>query len=262
MLPKSLLIGFLILVPFVPFGQIVPISLKAKIQEARKQQLPSKIAAQFLDFPYIENALSKENPEQLITDLSGFDCVTLFDNVYALYTSNGVDSSYLHQLVKVRYFKPGRVSYENRNHYFSSTIEKLQREGQLIPIHAPTEISVEKELNLLSEFLKKKSLQINLDSLRLMENRFSNKQFRFIPTKAIPTVMTQMKEGDLVLFVTNNRHMDFHHVGFLVKKENEWHILHASQQYKKVIISPESLMVYMKKHPSFPGIQVYHLNLP
>lgn len=259
---KFLLLSFLVFISHVQDGQILSHELKKRIEEARHQKLPVRIADQFLGLPYVENALSKQNPEQLITDLSGFDCVTLFDNIYALYASNGIDSRYLDHLVKVRYFKPGRITYENRNHYFSSTIEKLQKEGQLIPLQTEFDVTTKKDLILLSEYLKNKGLQINIDSLRVMEKQFSSDHFRYIPTKSIPKVLDHIQEGDLILFVTNNQHMDFHHVGFLVKKENQWHILHASQQYKKVIISPENLMEYMKKHPSFPGIKIYHLNLP
>lgn len=263
MRPNKFLLSVLLLVSFCHFGQIVSPNLKRKIDSARVFKQPIKIAAQFLGLPYIENALSRQNPEQLITDLSGFDCVTLFDNVYALYTSKGQDTSYLNQLIKVRYFEPKRVLYENRNHYFSSTIEKLLAEGQLEAVRQPGgELTVKKSLNVLSESLKNKSLQINLDALKMMEQRFSSNAFTFIPTKQIPKILPKLREGDLVLFVTKHEHMDFHHVGFLVKKGARWHILHASQHYKKVIVSPEHLMEYMQKHPSFPGIQVYHLNLP
>jgi hypothetical protein len=249
--------------PTILLGQIVTNDLKKNIEIARNSNQPIKIAEQFLGLPYKAFALSKENPEHLITDLSGFDCVTLFDNVYALYTSKGVDSDYIKQLIKVRYFQPGRVTYENRNHYFSSTVKKLGDAGELKQVHdAIFEVSTPKNLDVLSQFLKKHPYQISMDSILKMEKQFSTKQLIYFPTKSIPKITHLIKEGDLVLFLTNQENMDFHHVGFLVKKGKNWHILHASQQHKKVIVSNESLLEYMRKHPSFPGIQIYHLHLP
>lgn len=244
-------------------GQILSNKLKRAIDQARLEKQPITIAKHFLGLPYKAFALSKENPEQLITDLSGFDCVTLFDNMFALYTSKGIDSSYINQLIKVRYFHPGRVTYENRNHYFSSTIQKLEKSGYLSQVReSKFEVSSPKSLDVLSEHLKKHHYQISIDSIEYMEKKFSTAHLTYFPTKSIPKILPFIQEGDLVLFVTNNKHMDYHHVGFLVKKGKNWHVLHASQQYKKVIVSPESLQEYMRKHPSFPGIQIYQLNLP
>ncbi len=244
-------------------GQIIDRKLKITIEKSREEGKPMQIATHFLGLPYVAFALSKENPEQLITDLSGFDCVTFFDNVYALYKSKGIDSVYINELIKVRYYHPGRVTFENRNHYFSSTIEKLSRENELIAIKEPSvELRTSKKLNVLSEYLKKRSLKVSIDSVKKMENKFSNAEMNYIPRNAISKILPKIHDGDLVLFLTHHQTMDFHHVGFLVKKGKDWHVLHASQQYKKVIVSPETLMQYMQKHPSFPGIQVYHLNLP
>jgi cell wall-associated NlpC family hydrolase len=244
-------------------AQIISPDLRKHIFEAREQHNHIHLATYFLGKPYVAFALSKENPEQLITDLSGFDCVTLFDNVFALYTSKGIDSSYINQLIKVRYFHPGRITYENRNHYFSSTIQKLEKSGYLSQVReSKFEVSSPKSLDVLSEHLKKHRYQISIDSIEHMEKQFSTAHLTYFPTKSIPKILPFIQEGDLVLFVTNNKNMDYHHVGFLIKKGNNWHVLHASQQYKKVIVSPENLEEYMRKHSSFPGIQIYHLNLP
>ncbi len=253
----------LLLLSFPNFSQIISNDLKKVIEAARLEKQPIKIAEQFLGLPYKAFALSKENPEQLITDLSGFDCVTLFDNVYSLYTSKGKDSSFINQLIKVRYFHPGRITYENRNHYFSSTAQKLMAEGLMIPItDEKYESYCTKKLNVLSKMLSKHHYQVSIDSVVQMENKFSSNKMPYFPTKNIPKILNHLNEGDVVLFLTNQSTMDFHHVGFLVKKGKDWHVLHASQLYKKVIVSPETLIEYMHKHPSFPGIQVYHLNLP
>lgn len=259
----QLVFCFFLFIFFESNGQIIDQNLKKTIVKARLENKPIKIAEQFLGLPYKAFALSKENPEQLITDLSGFDCVTLFDNVYALYKSKGIDSAYINQLIKVRYYHPGRVTFENRNHYFSSTIEKLSRENELIQLKDPTvEKFTSKKLTILSEYLKKRSYKVSIDSIKNMERQFSTSQMNYIPRNAISKIYGKIRDGDVVVFLTHHETMDFHHVGFLVKKKNNWHVLHASQQYKKVIVSPESLLEYMKKHPSFLGIQVYQLNLP
>jgi len=258
-----LIFCFLVLFLFESKGQIIDRKLKIAIEKSRAEGKPIQIASHFLGLPYIAFALSKENPEQLITDLSGFDCVTLFDNVYALYKSNGIDSIYLNELIKVRYYHPGRVTFENRNHYFSSTIEKLSRANELIPLRESSiEKITSKNLNVLSEYLKKRSYNVSIDSIKKMENEFSNLKMNYIPRNMISKISNEIKDGDIVVFLTHHQTMDYHHVGFLVKKKNEWHVLHASQQYKKVIVSPENLLEYMRKHPSFLGIQIYHLNLP
>ena len=126
---------FFLLFSFVGFSQVIPGPLKVKIKEARLQKDPLLIANQFTGLPYASHALSKENPEKLVVDFSGFDCVTFVENIWSLYRSKGLDSLFLQELTQIRYRK-SPISFENRNHYLSATLEQMEDKGlfkQVIP---------------------------------------------------------------------------------------------------------------------------------
>lgn len=234
--------------------------LNETIRLAHQQNNHLIIAESFLQRPYKAFALSTENPEKLVVDFTGFDCVTFLENVISLYISQGKDELFLHSLRNLRYANADTISYESRNHYFTSAVKKLKQQQFLTEISTQESRAVKKNFSLLSQFLSGKGKKIDVETIRQTELQLSRDSLQYIPSQAVAKVKKQFQSGDLVVFVSKKNNLDCQHVGFLNLVRGEIHILHASQESKKVIVSDKSLVDYLKTHPNFLGIQVFRPN--
>lgn len=213
-----------------------------------------EIGKRFIAKPYRANMLSNANPEVLITSLEAFDCVTFLENSLAIKYANGDDSLYPKALKHVRYAGDS-VQYEKRYHYFTDAMQSLAFPLIIDSAHAT---KLRKDFSFLSTFLQKK-LPISVD-LNLLANRelsLASRTFQYTSVTHVPSLLPLIQSGDLVGFVTSNPHLDFLHTGMLVRRGNKIHLLHASQDKKQVVLSEESLQVYLKSHPKFIGICVF-----
>ena len=244
-----------LLFPFLDFSQVIPAVVIPRIQAAREKQNPLIIAEQFYGLPYASHALSKENPEKFVVDFSGFDCVTFVENVWSLYRSKGIDSTFLRELEQIRYARKP-ISYENRNHYLSATFLQMEEKGlfkQVIP--ASFRILAVKKVDFLSQFLAPKKWLVVLPAIQQMEEDLA--PMTYIPSAKFSTIVTYLQNGDIIAFVSKRKDLDYQHVGFVREFKGEFHLVHASQDRKQVCQSVESISVYLKNHPSMIGFNVF-----
>ena len=246
---------FFLLFSFAGFSQVIPGPLKEKIKEARLQKDPLLIATQFTGLPYASHALSKENPEKFVVDFSGFDCVTFIENIWSLYRSKGVDSLFLHELTQIRYRKTP-ISFENRNHYLSATLNQMEDKGlfkQVIPSKY-LKLAV-KKVEFLSHYLAPKKYLIVVDSIKAAEASLG--PITYVPSSQFAAVSSFVRTGDLIAFVSKRKDLDYQHVGFVREMGGQFYLVHASQDRRKVCQSVESISVYLKNHPSMIGFNVF-----
>lgn len=219
---------------------------------------PMELAQKFLGRPYQTQALAKENPEYWHLDLNGFDCITLMDQVYALYVSQGSQAQYLQALQDIRY--AGRsLRFEHRQHYFSAAAQHMVQTGKWKTV-LPSSLLVHesRHLNVLSKSLQGKSLRLDLAQVQEMEKAISQQTFRYLPMAQLPKALAMLQDGDVLAMVAApGKGIDVWHVGFAIKQGQEWHLLHASQSHARVEISPEPLAAYLKSKKQFIGIQLY-----
>jgi hypothetical protein len=248
-------IVFFLLFSFVGFSQVIPRPLKDKIKEARLQKDPLLIANQFTGLPYASHALSKENPEKFVVDFSGFDCVTFVENIWSLYRSKGVDSLFLQELTQIRYRKTP-ISFENRNHYLSVTLDQMEDKGlfkQVIPLKYLK--LADKKVDFLSHYLAPKKYMIVVDSIKATEAALG--PITYVPSAQFAAVSSFVRTGDLIAFVSKRKDLDYQHVGFVREMGGQFYLVHASQDRRKVCQSVESISVYLKSHPSMIGFNVF-----
>jgi hypothetical protein len=63
-------------------------------------------------------------------------------------------------------------------------------------------------------------------------------------------------EGDIIGLTTNIPGLDILHVGILVRKSKQIHLIHASSRAKKVIVSEETLESYLESRKNITGIMI------
>jgi len=225
-------IVFLLLFSFIGFSQVIPGPLKDKIKEARLQKDPLLIANQFTGLPYASHALSKENPEKFVVDFSGFDCVTFVENIWSLYRSKGVDSLFLQELTQIRYRKTP-ISFENRNHYLSATLDQLEDKGLFKQVIPSTYLKLAvKKVEFLSHYLAPKKYVIVVDSIKATEASIG--PITYVPSAQFASVNSFVRTGDLIAFVSKRKDLDYQHVGFVRKMGGQFYLVHASQDRRKV----------------------------
>ncbi len=133
-----------------------PISpaLRDVIKKSHDQKDVIPIASFFLGLPYLANKLSNSSPENIYYSFNDFDCVTFVENVWALYYSKGIDRLFQKRLIQIRY--QNQVSFEERQHYLTSALQKMVYLNLLSPLNnAKNSFKVYKDIHYLSTFLKK-----------------------------------------------------------------------------------------------------------
>ena len=245
----------ILLFPLIAFSQVIPSAVLPRIQAAREKRNPLLIAEQFYGLPYYSHALSKENPEKFVVDFSGFDCVTFVENVWSLYRSRGIDSTFLRELEQIRYARKP-ISFENRNHYLSATFLQLEDRGLFNQVIPPSyRVLAVKKVDFLSQFLAPKKWMIVLPAIQKMENDLG--PLTYVPSASFSQVSSYLQSGDVIAFVSKRKDLDYQHIGFIRKQKGQYFLVHASQDRKQVCQSVESISVYLKNHPSMIGFNVF-----
>jgi len=208
-----------------------------------------QISDHFINTPYAANTLvgSPQEAEQLIINLSAFDCFTFLDVVEALRRSSVVDDFHA-QLKNVRY-RNATVAYAMRRHFFSDWVT-----GAATPIGDVTTTvgqgsaqAVVKQLNRRSEGTRW------LADIPIVSRRIS-----YIPVSEIDTQMLSlMQTGDYVGVYSELAGLDVSHTGLIVKSKGKVMLRHASSRRGVERVVDEELITYLQGKP---GLVVYRVN--
>jgi hypothetical protein len=175
--------------------------------------------------PYVRNPLVGDavSPEVFTVSLAGFDCVTHVETVLALALTRTVEG-FLTLLRRIRY-KNGVVEWRSRNHYMSDWIRNNVRGGVI------------KNLTTGADTVTRSKV---LDLIRGLRRR--RVVVRCFPKQRFAKMKNQIRDGDLIFFVSTKQHLDVFHVGILFRDESDGQILlnHASRSRGGVI---EQLLV-------------------
>lgn len=249
------------------------------LQDARRQpsstNMPVFFAMKFLGRPYVAHTLEVNDKEQLVINTRQLDCTTLIENVVALtqcaYNKRYSWDDYLHYIYKIRYKDGKNKGYASRLHYFTQWIDDNTKKGIVREIQQPVPpFSGLQTINLSymsNNAMKYKALKSNpklVKQIRIEENRFTGRKYRYIPKSMVKTTACMKKavnNGDIIAITCNKKGLDIAHLGIAVWKNDGLHLLNASQIHKKVVLEPMLLGTYLKKHPSHTGIRVVRENM-
>ena len=233
------------------------------LKEQETGERISSIARFFLDTPYKSNTLNTADGEKLIVNLRELDCVTFVENVLALaflpeYTSSSEDA-FKKNLQKIRYRDGTIEDFTSRLHYSSDWLYEMQQNLLLKDITADLGgIKHTKEINFMSGHHElypalKNNPQL-LTKIKNLEASINKRTRYYIPKSDIDKVYSKIKAGDIILITTNIAGLDTSHLGIAILYNGTIHLLHASSEYKKVMISLSPLKEYMAGIRSQSGI--------
>ena len=229
-------------------------------------ELMVKAALSLLGTPYVAHALEGNKKEELVINLLELDCVTLVENCLALTRTAQYPSpdyeNFVRQLQTIRY-RSGHINgYTSRLHYTTDWIAD----------NVTMEI-----IEYITQSLGGKSFQPNVgfmsanperypaleenptdvERIRDIEQTINQRDiYYYIPKTEIEDKQALIQSGDIICFTTSVKGMDISHVGMAYWDNDRLSFIHASTQYMKVVIEPQSLIDYCKGIKTNTGIMV------
>jgi hypothetical protein len=252
----------------------------AKIKQAKAEKLDTlpigeRVAAMgklFLGTPYVAGTLDVDsNVEWLTVDLHSFDCVTFYENAWALArlirsSWDPTPSEYIHELTFLRYRNGQFGLYHSRLHYtidyFFDNENKRFLQNMTPDIGGQYVKRDERVINFMTAH-RGSYKQLAHDNteyaamLKVEKNINARKGFDYIPKEDVAKVESKIATGDILGITTNIAGLDCSHTGIAIRMpDGRIHFMHASSLMGKVIISDEPLAEYLTHSSHQTGIIV------
>lgn len=261
------------------FAQTDPLANQLIQLSATPGKTPGETAVQIgkklLGKPYVAHTLDGQTAEHLVVNLNAFDCTTYLETVVSLAlarTDAGtkdepaqVEQRFRQYLTQLRYRNGQIDGYASRLHYFSDWLRNNEKMGLLTEITArlPGSMSVAKPVSYMTTATHRypaMSDPIVYKQMLLTETALSRQSFSFIPTKHVRQAEGQLCEGDIVMLMAARPGLDMRHVGLVTRQpDGRMHLLHASSDHKRVVISSVPISEYLLAHKRLSGIRVARL---
>jgi Protein of unknown function (DUF1460) len=243
-----------------------------KVQNAKGVALDDftlNIAKSFLNRPYKARTLEGNQNEKLVVNLREFDCSTFVESCIAMgltYRKDDISfDKYQKYLQRLRYYKNGKIKgFESRINYFSDWLYTHQEDGLLVNV-TPLMGGIEwkKNINFMSLHWNKypfpKDMEL-LGKIIKIEERINSQNYTYIPKSKVKSIENQFLNGDIIGITTNIDGLDVTHEGFAIRlQDKRVYLLHASSDFKRVMVTDKPLSEYLAKNKNQTGIMVARL---
>jgi hypothetical protein len=222
------------------------------------------IGEHFLGTPYIAHSLEESGEEHIVTNLRGFDCLTLVENclAFARCLSGGRTSfdDFRGELTHIRYSGGVIDGYASRLHYFTDWVGDNARKGVVSDLTATFDgEEYRKPINFMSTHRDKYKQLVNdvaCSRVQTAEQRLSRGSLYRIPSAKISSMSGSLCNGDIIGTVTSMEGMDISHTGMVIMEDGIAKFLHSPLSGEAVTISEGSLAEYVRRNRSLTGIVV------
>lgn len=233
-------------------------------------KLMLQIANSLVGTPYVGHTLETEGEEHLVVNLREFDCTTFIETVLALTMTVQSDAPGVEtfcQILQALRYRKGRIDgYGSRLHYFSEWIADNEKKGFVENITnqfegEPLKISVNYMSTHPEAYLQLKDDSLMRLKIATVENKLSDlSKTYYLPKEKVSLKEPQLPEGTIVGITTNIEGLDFIHTGILIRVGQQIHLLHASSDNKKVLISEQPLSEYLMSNKRQTGIVILSID--
>ena len=223
-----------------------------------------EIGYSFLGTPYVGATLENGLEEKLVINLRELDCTTFAENCLALartVKSGKTDfESYAAELEKIRYRNGIRNQYPSRLHYFSDWIHN--NAGKKIISEEPNlkGEKFEKTVRFMSSHPESypvlKAHPELIPEIAEQEKQLSSVSFYYFPKSNPENLLKNLKHGDIIGLTSSTEGMDINHVGIIIWKDGQFHLLHAPLSGGKVLISEGPITDFLKPASKNSGIMI------
>jgi hypothetical protein len=205
--------------------------------------------------------------EVLVVNLRLFDCVTFVESMISLSQTHRVANPtfdvFKEKLKHLRY-RNGRIDYAARLHYFSDWLFENEKQGIIKQITKDLEGEIYPKKVFYMSY-KKDTMYGNMadpltyETIKNVENDITTREKIYIPKNKVAAMQHLLKDGDIIGITNKTDGMDMAHAGIIVRVDGQAHLMHASSQYRKVIITEGPLSDYLLKNKMQTGIMVARL---
>ncbi|MEE8328750.1 MAG: N-acetylmuramoyl-L-alanine amidase-like domain-containing protein [Thermodesulfovibrionia bacterium] len=199
------------------------------------------LSRNFLDMDYRESTLigDADTPEAFVINLKGVDCFTFIDYIEAMRISRSF-ADFKENLKKIRY-REGRVSYKNRNHFFTDW-----RKFNSGLVHDCTEQTGKKMTRGITKLLNYRE-----DGMYFLQGiEPVQREIQYIPSHSIDdSVIKKIKTGDYAGIYSEKEGLDVSHVGIIIKGMNSIYLRHASSEKKHRKVIDQDFKSYISGTP-------------
>ena len=228
-----------------------------------KAETALQIAQHFLGSPYAAHTL-EQTSENLVPNLTQFDCYTFVESIVALTLTRHQAGNYAvyQQFLRQLRYRSGRINgYGSRLHYFLEWAQQAQANGLLRDVSQELGgVAIQKKIDFMSAHqMHYSAFAEGQSQIVEAERKLSQSQWFYVPKIQVAAVVNQLQNGDIVAFTSAKTGLDFNHEGFVVIKNKRAHLLHASTDHQKVLISSETLLVYLQRIKSHSGLLILRL---
>jgi len=249
-------------------GELIRFLDEKKPSPASSGQLALEIGRFFLGTPYTAGSLETKGAERFAVNLRGFDCMTFVESLVALAWNIGSRESsfeaFRDLLRKVRYRQGRLLGYPSRLHYFSDWVRDNQKKGIVRDVTAAIGgRPLRKVLNFMTAHpglyppLRDATI---LRKMKSVERAIKRRALFFIPKTILRQLEHRIHAGDLIGITTNIEGLDVQHVGLAARAKNRIHLLHASCEEGKVVLSKQTLYGYLVQSRTRTGVMVARIS--
>lgn len=218
----------------------------------------------FISTPYAGGTLEGLGKENLIVNVSSFDCTTFVEIVLALARCAAAAKFSKHEFrtnLKLIRYRHGKIDgYSSRLHYFTDWLRDNAKKGILTDLSR--QLGGEPQHKKIDFMTTHKKLypamenKTQLDKMIVVEKNLSRKSFHVVGKNQINSLKEKIRNGDIIAFASKQEGLDVAHMGFALWQGKNLRLFHASSKEGKVTISTETLSNYLKFNKKFSGIIV------
>lgn len=227
-------------------------------------ELISEIGLSFLVTPYVVASLENGLDEKMVVNLRELDCTTFVENCLALARTVKLGKtdfeSFVTELERIRYRDGIRNQYPSRLHYFSEWIHNNHKKGFISETPNLNGEKSDKTINYMSthpaDYPVLKEHPELIPSIANQEKDLTNNGFMYFPKNNLPNLYKYLQHGDIIALTSSIEGVDINHVGIIIKKGNEFYLLHAPLSGKKVLVSDGPLTDFLKPASKNNGIMI------
>ena len=226
-----------------------------------------KIGESFLGTPYVAATLENGLQEKLVINLRELDCTTFVESTLALARTVKLKKkdfeSFAAELQNLRYRDGIRNQYPSRLHYFCEWIENNDKKGIISGKANKNGVKSDKAINYMSthpsDYPVLKEHPELIPTIAQQEKEISAKGFMYFPKSDLANLYRNLLHGDIIALTSSIDGVDVNHVGIIVKKGNEFYLLHAPLSGKKVLVSDGPITDFLKPQSKNSGIMIARL---
>lgn len=231
-----------------------------QLPKMSKGELMVTVAKEFIGTPYVAGSI-EVIPETLSAYLHQTDCILFVESCLAITelishweTGNQLPTfdEYCQKIKLMRYRNGIINGYSSRLHYTSEWILQNEQRGILKEYSSDYGERSYQSFYFMSShpesYKQLKESPQEVAKIKEVEESLTRqtKIYTIAPEK-IKYISDEIKDGDIICFVSTVKGLDIAHVGIAYHDNGNLTFIHASSSAKKVIIEPRSLIEYTKK---------------